>query len=158
MFIFSGCSSGQRKQIRHVCMESIGDKAPGSKCQCLFHSSKARGRHCQSHIPNSPGFSPVHSCACDQAVQPASCMCDNVGNTPRFRATYVLLTPHGCCCAKATTVTEPGMADPRSHPTWRETESSSLSAPQVSSTSPCHYLSLLLDHPSHSGVGPASVF
>lgn len=98
--------------------ESIGDKAPGSKCQL---------QSCQSHLPNGPSFSPMRTRACDQAVQPASCMCNNVGNTPRFQATFVLLTPHGCCCAKATTVTK---ADPRSHPMWREAERSSLSVPQ----------------------------
>lgn len=143
MFIFSGSSSGQRKQMRRVCHGVHRGQGPWLQMPASFPQLQS----CQSHLPDSPGFSPMHTHACDQAVQPASCMCNNVGNTPRFQATFVLLTPQGCCCAKATTVTKAGIAHPRSHPMWREAERSSLSAPQYHPHLPVITSDLLLDRP-----------
>lgn len=154
MFIFSGSSSGQRKQVRRVYHGVHRGLGPWLQMPASFPQLQSR----QSHLPNSPGFSPMHTGACDQAVQPASCMCNNVGNTPRFQATFVLLTPHGRCCANASTVTRPAIADPRSHPTRRETERASLSAPQYHPHLPVITSGLLLDRPISSWCGACFPF
>lgn len=61
LFIFSGSSSGQRKQVCHGVHRGQG---PWLQMPASFPQLPS----CQSHLPDSPGFNPMRTGACDQAV------------------------------------------------------------------------------------------